>query len=509
MKIPIVHCLITCAALGAAGAQQPNPRPPQPVASDLRGFFGPDFAPQPQDDRSRPKPAKASSLDTAIQRWNQIAIDASGLDHTPVAAGEVRVYGEQLGPCRASRAIAIVHLAMFEAVNSTQMRYPSYLGLPPAPGGTSDRAALAQAARDSLAAMFPSQSARFAAYLVEDLEGIADGKSENNGIEAGRRAAAAILARRSNDGSAHREPVLGIDYIPSTEPGKWRQDPVSRGGIALGARWPGVQPFLMQSGAQFRLPPPPPLDSLEHTSAFVEVKRLGGDTVNTATERTAEEKKIGVFWAYDGTPSLCAPPRLYNQVVRTIAQQERTTELELLRLLTLVNVAMADAGIAAWDSKYYYEVGRPVTAIREAADDGNVDTVPDPNFHPLGAPASNLTGPNFTPPFPAYPSGHATFGGALFQTLRRFYGRDDIAFTFVSDEYNGVTKDNQGNPRPLVPRSFNSLSDAELENAESRIYLGIHWRYDATGGIEQGREVADWVYERLYAPKDIRAAAGR
>lgn len=118
----------------------------------------------------------------------------------------------------------------------------------------------------------------------------------------------------------------------------------------------------------------------------------------------------------------------------------------------------------------------------------------------LGAPASNLTGPNFTPPFPGYPSGHAAFGGALFQTLRRFYGRDDIAFTFVSDEYNGTTLDNEGNVRPLVPRSSQSLTDAEDENAASRIHLGIHWKYDATDGVEQGRNVGNWIFERLYAP---------
>ncbi len=136
--------------------------------------------------------------------------------------------------------------------------------------------------------------------------------------------------------------------------------------------------------------------------------------------------------------------------------------VELARLLALVNVAMADAGVAIWESKYLYGFWRPVTGIREAspgtgptgAGDGNPATIGDPTFTPLGAPASNLTGPNFTPPFPAYPSGHAGFGGALFQTLRNFYGTDRIAFTFVSDEFNGVTLDNDGNVRPLRPAQF-------------------------------------------------------
>jgi hypothetical protein len=119
---------------------------------------------------------------------------------------------------------------------------------------------------------------------------------------------------------------------------------------------------------------------------------------------------------------------------------------------------------------------------------------------PLGAPASNLTGPNFTPPFPAYPSGHAGFGGALFQLLRHFYGTDAIAFTFVSDEFNGVTQDNTETVRPLKPRSFTSLSQAEDENGQSRIYLGIHWAFDKTAGIAQGRRVADYVFEHAFVP---------
>jgi hypothetical protein len=122
-------------------------------------------------------------------------------------------------------------------------------------------------------------------------------------------------------------------------------------------------------------------------------------------------------------------------------------------------------------------------------------------FTPLGAPASNLSGGvDFTPPFPSYPSGHAGFGGALFETLRLFYGTDDVSFTIVSDEWNGTTVDADGNVRPLIPRHFDSFSEAEEENGQSRIYLGIHWAFDKTEGIAQGRNVADFVFTHALRP---------
>ncbi|HEY6051421.1 MAG TPA: vanadium-dependent haloperoxidase, partial [Thermoanaerobaculia bacterium] len=289
-------------------------------------------------------------------------------------------------------------------------------------------------------------------------------------------------------------------------PGKWRQDPISQIPLALGAHWGDVTPFVLRSGSQFRTPPPPALDGAAYAAAFDEVKRVGGDAIATQTIRTPDQSFAAVYWAYDGTPSLCAPPRLYNQITSQLAEQRGTGAIETARLFALVNVAMSDAGVAVWESKYFYQFWRPITGIRESdpgtgptgAGDGNAATIGDPGFVPMGAPASNLHGPNFTPPFPAYPSGHAGFGGAVFETLRKFFGTDRIYFTFVSDEFDGVTADNAGIVRVLTPRSFSSLSQAEEENGQSRIYLGIHWSFDKTEGIAQGRRVADWVFDHAF-----------
>jgi hypothetical protein len=435
-----------------------------------------------------------------VRRWNQIALDASGLDHTPPVAGENRVFREQLGPCREARALAIVHIAMFDAMNAIVGEYKSYTGIRASAGPLSPEATISQAARDTLASLFPAQTATFNARLAEDLGAIQNKNAKANGIELGKRAAAAILALKADDHSDKPEPVLGIGHFTSNLPGRWRQDPVSLIPLALGAYWGECTPFVMEAGNQFRVPPPPALTSPEYAIAYDEVKRLGGDGVLTPTERTPEQTIIGIYWGYDGTPALSAPPKLYNQIALQIADQMGSDGIEVARLLALLNVAMADAGIAIWESKYFYDFWRPIGGIRGGDTDGNNATVGDPNFMPLGAPASNLQGPNFTPPFPAYPSGHAGFGAALFQILRNVYGTDNISFTFVSDEFNGITRGNDGNVRPLIPRSFSSFSEAEEENGQSRIYLGIHWAFDKTASIALGRQVGNYVFENTFTP---------
>ena len=307
------------AMLGAAAGAEP-PR-------TEREYLGPRFEPRtlgeaPQSRRPRRFAAAADTL----RYWNQVAVDASGLDHTPAAAGEDRAFGEQLGPGRASRAMAIVHIAMFDAVNAIVGGYQSYTGIRPAPRSASVDVAIAKAAHDTLVAVFPAQRKRFDELLAEDLKQISgDRSARQEGFRVGRRAAAAILAMRRHDGSKAPIPSWERTGPPSDEPGHWRQDPVSQAPIALGAKWGKVRPFVLRSGKQIRTPPPPSMGSAAYTRAFNEVKALGGDGVTTPTERTDEQTQIGIFWAYDGTPSLCAPPRLYNQIVtdRQRAQRQR------------------------------------------------------------------------------------------------------------------------------------------------------------------------------------------
>jgi hypothetical protein len=438
-----------------------------------------------------------------ILRWNEIAMAATALDHTPAAEGDPRVVAEQAGPHRSSRALAIVHIAIFDAVNAaTGNRFRSYTGLPAVQQPTGVNVAIAKAAHDTLRALWPAQTATFDSLIAEDLAEFPDGAEKTRGIALGQLAASRILALRANDGSAHPEPVIGVDYFPGQGPGIWRPDPISNIPVALGARWGQVRPFVMQSASQFRTVPPPSRTSDRYTRAYNEVKRLGGDGDTTPTQRTAQQTIAGIYWGYDGTPGLAAPPRLYNQITVRIANQLSTgtsNPVNLARLLALVNTAMADGGLACWESKYAYKFWRPIGGIREGNTDGNLNTIVDPTYSPLGAPASNINpGVNFTPPFPAYPSGHATFGAALFQMLRNFYGTDNISFSFVSDEFNGTTTDNEGNVRPRIPRSFPRLSVAEEENGQSRIYLGIHWEFDKTAGISQGRQVANYVWQNAF-----------
>jgi hypothetical protein len=434
--------------------------------------------------------------------WSEQAWRCAATDVATPPAGPFW-YAEQRGRTRSSRVMAIFHIALYDALNAIYKRYPGYVGSLPAYGDSLPDAAIAQAAHDVLVALYTRQAGYLDATLKTDLARLPDGRAKQNGIDIGRRAAAAILALRANDGSNRPNPVVGENYPLYKEPGLWSPDPVSRIPVAAGAWWGYVKPFVLPSVAPFRAPPPPSLTSDAYTRAFNEVKQLGGDGVTTPTKRTQEQTRIGIFWGYDDAAWLDSPIRMYNQIAVQVALTRSSDSLELARALALINVAMADSTIAGWDAKYYYRFWRPVHAVREASPgtgptgkgDGNPNTQAAPNWTPLGAPASNMVGPDYTPPFPSYPSGHAMTGGSLFQTLRKLYG-DGVPFTFVSDEWNGVTRDNEGWVRPKLPRSYSSFSQAEEEAGQSRIYLGVHFQFDKVQGLAVGHKVADYVFQR-------------
>jgi hypothetical protein len=423
----------------------------------------------------------------SILHWNSIALQAEADDKSGI-------YGsaDAAGPTGASRALAMVHVAMFDAINSVLGKYEPFLVKVVGVQGANIDAAVGQAAHDMLVDVYPKQKSVFDADLNSWLGSIPNSKSESMGIALGKVVAAGCVDQRANDGS-----TAMMNYTLTDAPGHHQPDPLHSNQGFLGPDWGDVKTFAIKNLASFDIPPPPAMNSPEYAAAFNEVKSLGD--INSTT-RTAEQTEIADFWAYDGTKGLGTPPRFYNQITQVIAKQQGNTEYQNARLFALVNVAMADAGIEAWRDKYLYDFWRPIIGIRNADQDGNAATIADPNWTPLGAPASNQSGTDFTPPFPSYASGHATFGGALFETLTRFYGRDNITFTVTSDELNGVTTDSNGVVRPLEPRTFTSFSQAAQENAESRIYLGIHWQFDATNGVHQGDAIGNYVFDHILQP---------
>jgi hypothetical protein len=437
-----------------------------------------------------------------ILEWNAVMLQANAVDHSGSAP-------EEGGPTLTARAFAIVSAAMYDAYNSINQIGDPYLTVAPNASHASDDAAVAQAARNTLVALYPSQQATFDAALAQTLARVPNGPSEDRGRDVGSFVAARILQARAND---HADSIQDPPYVPNGLKGFHNVDPTHPGQGFYAPDYQSVTPFALRSANQFE---PPALDdgtpagraatlkSLPYTLAYYEVFALGGDGVTTPTLRTPEQTMIGMFWGYDGRPGLGTPPRLYNQIVRTVAAEEHNTEAENARLFALVNLAMADAGLVAWNRKYDDDFWRPILGIRGGGSDGNPFTIGDPNWTPLGAQVSNPRPgeTNFTPNFPSYTSGHATFGAAMFQTLTRFYGTDDITFTFVSDEFNGITRGADGQVRPVVSRTFHSFSQAAEENGQSRIYLGIHWAFDKTQGIRSGDQVANYIFSNFLRPR--------
>jgi hypothetical protein len=396
-----------------------------------------------------------TTADTSVTRgdviiaWNQTMLDA------------IRATKDTLGT--STRTMAMVQAAMYDAVNAIDRFGSVYKVNVQAPAGASPEAAASEAAYRVLSSEIPSQSALYHATLARTLAGIPD-SAKSLGIAVGDQVAAGMLAWRANDGSDGQVP-----YVPGTAAGHWRPTAPDYT-VAWGPEWGQVTPFAIPSPAPFLPPPPPALDSPEYAAALQEVKSLGA---RHSTTRTADQTQIANFWGYD-VGGVGPPPVLYNQITQAVALQQHNTLDQDARLFALVNVAMGDAGVVAWDAKYAYNLWRPVTAIQQT----------DPSWTPLGAPGDGRRD-NFTPPFPSYVSGHATFGAALFTILADFYGTDQKTFTLGSDELPGVS------------RTYTSFSAAALENAESRIYLGIHFQFDATAGIAAGNAVGNYVFQHV------------
>jgi hypothetical protein len=428
-----------------------------------------------------------------ILEWNAVAIQADRVAHSG------GVNNDQPGPTNSSRALAIVHAAMFDAYNSIHQNYTSYLTQAPNSTNASDVAAVAKAARDTLVALYPSQQVSFNAALTQTLSRVPNGARENRGIAVGQFVAQRILQIRANDGASDPMP-----YTPGTDPGDHNADPFHAGQGFLSPGWGNVTPFAISSPEAIGTRPAPELSSFEYTMAYNQAKALGGNGITTPTQRSAEQTEIGIFWGYDGSPGLGVPPRLYNQIARVIADQQENTVAENARMFALINISMADAGIQCWDVKYRDNFWRPILGIQSGDSDGNPFTDGDAAWKYYGAPRTNpFPGEtNFTPNFPAYTSGHATFGAAAFKTLANFYRTQDISFTITSDELNGVSRDQDGSVRPIRPRTFSSLSQAAAENAASRIFLGIHWRFDATEGVRAGNMIADIAFDNFLRPRN-------
>jgi len=374
-----------------------------------------------------------------------------------------------------ARNLAMVHAAIFDALNGTTGDYvPFHADVAAAPA-TSPIAAAASAAHRVASSLYrePDERAVFDAALAESLSVVPDGPDKLRGLEFGEKVGDAILAWRADDGAALRVP-----YTPGSLPGEWRRSPPDYYPPLL-PQWPGVRPFALTSASQFRPAAAPSLDSAEYATAVDEVMRLGGAS---GSQRSAEQTEIALFWADGG--GTFTPPGHWNQIAADVALEQGTSLADNARLFTLLNVALTDAGLSAWDAKYAYDLWRPVDAIRQASSDGNPLTAADPAWMPLLR----------TPPFPSYTLGHSTFSGAAEVVLSRIFG-DRVSFVSRADGHQGFTQ------RPLAAeqvteRSFESFRQAAEEAGRSRIYGGIHYEFDNQAGLLAGRSIGASVVDR-------------
>lgn len=373
---------------------------------------------------------------------------------------------EPISPQAETRALAMVHAAMFDAVNATARSHSPLVAQLDAPVGSSVEAAAASAAHGVLLALVPARKAALDSALAVTIAKIPDAAARDGGSAVGREAAAKVVAARSADGS-DRNP----EYTPQSGAGKWQ--PTEPGSLPFpSVIWADVKPWILKSGSEVPAPGPLALDSEQYLHELNEVRRIGA---RNSTERSADQTAAAVF-------TLIRPMQLWSAAARATATAKGTNVFDNARIFALMSVAAADATITGWTIKRQYLSWRPITAIRQSGKDA------DPGWQPL----------LHTPPHPDYVSGHCVQAGAAAQVLRAVFNGEGVPFTAV-----------YGNASTGMTRSFTGFTQAEEEIGDARVWAGVHTRSsDDHGGIV-GRKVADLVLERALQPLAVKRSSAR
>ena len=365
-------------------------------------------------------------------------------------------------PYNAQRLIGMVHLAMFDAVNSIERRYRPYLVELKAEPTTSKEAAAAAAAATILATLDPKTASDMKTALATYLASIPDGKDKLNGVELGEAVAVRIFGARINDGS--EEPDA---YRPRTTPGVYV--PTS---ITAASMWPNMKPFAMIKGSQFRPDPPIALNSNEWAADFNELKDYGG---KTSTKRSAQQTEIARFWLMTG-------PRAYHPLVRELVTTKGMSVVDSARFMALVTVGLNDALIAVFDAKYHYNFWRPITAIRN----GDIDENPATDREATWQPIDN------TPMHPEYPCAHCILSGSVAGVVKAVLGGEDIPEVAMTST-----------TAPGVTHRWTNLTAFTEEVANARIWAGFHYRFSTRVGQDMGRKIGQYVVENVMQPATV------
>jgi membrane-associated phospholipid phosphatase len=379
-------------------------------------------------------------------------------------------------PLVSTRVVALVSASVFDAVNGIHPSYKPLYVRPNAPGYASQSAAAVQAAYVILSTLYPLQAGSLGAARdasIAAIEATERDKSVQAGVAWGQTVASSILALRATDGFAPPVPpfvgALGIETSPLAV-GVWRPTPLGNA-FGAGPQFATMTPWVLTRPSQFRLPPPRLLNSPEYAADYNEIKTMG---IFSGSLRSADQSELALFWA--GNTAL-----FWNRIASQISTSRSLSLTENAHLFALLNVSMADAAIACWDTKYRYVFWRPITAIRLGDTDGNGSTDPDPTWVPWLD-----FFPGGTPPHPEYPSGHSTVSGAAAFILAAAFG-DDTPFTVTSDARPGT-------------RAFPSFSAAVAEIADARVFGGIHFRTSCVRGNALGQLVAGYVSQHVMSP---------